>query len=620
MALKEINNAVVSDIVTKVFKLLDYSDNTQFEFIECEKVYIKKEGNKAVVGGKEKTDISRALMLYVTECRLGKTEFEISQKRHFDKLGFLIDLSRNGVIKVSKLKEIIDYIALLGFNTLHLYMEDVFDLPGYPHFGYRRGKYSHEELRAIDDYAYGMGIEVIPSIQTLGHMEQYVRYQEARDFTENTRVLLCGEEKTYVFIETLIKTLRSCFRTKTININCDEAQGVGVKMMMRQKKYTAPYNIVINHLKRVMKICEKYGFDAIANGDLFYGHLGNGYYDFSFNPDSEALSDLPMFNIQYWDYYHTAYKDYETLLKGHLKLGRNVIFMGGIWIWSGQLPNTKFTFETMNPALECMIDYGIKNVTAATFGDDGTETNIAFALPQLLVFSEHCFLGKDYSDEAVYNLSKNLLNLDMKALIALADYHYPWIENLPVEDYIFPNYMGKKLFYTDILYNMTGTYDFSKIMPKHQKALETVKNTGKGTCWEKYFKYSRLVFEINVKKMEIMGRIREAYSNKDAGWLKKVSDIEIPYLVSHYEQLMLLHEEQWLNIYKPFGWEELNNRYSSTIGRLKYAKRTIDKLISGVIDEIPELMYEFIEEAAPYQPYKGVCKYKDVRTSGLPLL
>ena len=57
-----------------------------------------------------------------------------------------------------------------------------------------------------------MGIEAVPSFQALGHLEQYVRYNEAKEFTENCRVLRCGEEKTYEFIETIVKSIHNCLK------------------------------------------------------------------------------------------------------------------------------------------------------------------------------------------------------------------------------------------------------------------------------------------------------------------------------------------------------------------------------------------------------------------------
>jgi len=39
-------------------------------------------------------------------------------------------------------------------------MEDSFELPDEPYFGYMRSRYSEEELCEIDDFAYMFGIEV----------------------------------------------------------------------------------------------------------------------------------------------------------------------------------------------------------------------------------------------------------------------------------------------------------------------------------------------------------------------------------------------------------------------------------------------------------------------------
>lgn len=59
------------------------------------------------------------------------------------------------------------------------------------------------ELQDIDDYAYELGIEVIPCIQAFGHMEQFLRYPFSSAATDNNRGLLAGEEKTYELIRDL---------------------------------------------------------------------------------------------------------------------------------------------------------------------------------------------------------------------------------------------------------------------------------------------------------------------------------------------------------------------------------------------------------------------------------
>jgi len=608
----------MSKIKSDIEKMLEIKLEYEFETVFYEGAYACLDSGKAIIGGKEITDLYRAFMLFSLEVKSGNKSFKIAQSRHFEKLGAFIDVSRNAVIKVSKFKEIINLMALLGFNTLHLYMEDVFDLPGYPHFGYRRGKYSHDELKEIDDYAYSMGIEVIPNIEVLGHLEQYLRYKEAEGFRESESVLFCGNDKAYEFIEAMIKTMRKCFRTDKIITHCDEAGTVGIPKMLEEKKYISTYDTAIWHLAKVVEICKKYGFESsVLDGDFFYFHMGIGYYDFEFNPKDDDIKKIPDVKINYWDYYHTDYTDYDTLMKGHLSLGKEVVFLGGMWIWCGQLPNVDFTFRTMEPALKCCVDYNIKEVSAATFGDDGNETNIAFALPTLLVFSEYCFNGNDYSTEKVYELSKRLLNLDMEMLRAVSDYHYPWIEGLDRSAYIWPVYMGKRIFYADVLYNQTDTYQFSHILSKHIAALKEIKNYGGNTPYNKYFKYAKQIFEITTEKIPLIENMRNAYAKKDIDWLKTAAEVSIPSLVCKYKKLMEIHEEQWLDTYKPFGWEELNNRYAGIIARLEYAKRRIENYLCGKIESIPELEYEFIEGVTGQYNLGGDYWYNKLKSCGI---
>ena len=40
--------------------------------------------------------------------------------------------------------------ALMGLNLVMLYTEDTYEVEGWPYFGYMRGRYSREELEAID--------------------------------------------------------------------------------------------------------------------------------------------------------------------------------------------------------------------------------------------------------------------------------------------------------------------------------------------------------------------------------------------------------------------------------------------------------------------------------------
>ena len=81
--------------------------------------------------------------------------------------------------------------------------------------------------------------------------------------------------------------------------------------------------------------------------------------------------------------------------------------------------------------------------------------------------------------------------------------------------------------------------------------------------------------------MKCIPMIKKAYYEKDVESLVCIIDNAIPELISLYEELQKLHERQWMNMYKPFGWEELNGRYGATISNLNYVQRTLGKYIMG---------------------------------------
>ena len=86
------------------------------------------------------------------------------------RLGTMLDCSRNAVMTVDAVKTWIGITAQLGYNTLMLYTEDTYEVGEEPYFGYARGRYSKAELKDIDAYAAAKGMELIPCIQTLAHL------------------------------------------------------------------------------------------------------------------------------------------------------------------------------------------------------------------------------------------------------------------------------------------------------------------------------------------------------------------------------------------------------------------------------------------------------------------
>ena len=204
----------------------------------------------------EKIHFFRALGVFLEQAR-ERDRFELTEEPRFDFNGTMLDVSRNGVLKVPVIKQFIRYMALMGLNGLMMYTEDTYEVKEQPYFGYMRGRYTASEMKACDDYADLFGIEMIPCIQTLGHLQQALKWGYAADMKDHADILLAGEPKTYAFIEQMITAASGMFRSKRIHIGMDEAFQVGLGKYLKLNGVQDRFQIMNDHVSRVLAITER---------------------------------------------------------------------------------------------------------------------------------------------------------------------------------------------------------------------------------------------------------------------------------------------------------------------------------------------------------------------------
>ncbi len=74
---------------------------------------------------------------------------ETMKKGYF---GVMLDMSRNGVMKVEQVKKFAKILSSFGYNMIQLYTEDTYEVDGEPYFGYMRGRYAKSEIKEIVKY------------------------------------------------------------------------------------------------------------------------------------------------------------------------------------------------------------------------------------------------------------------------------------------------------------------------------------------------------------------------------------------------------------------------------------------------------------------------------------
>lgn len=569
-------------------------------FKEGEKLSLLMDGERLTVEAPDISAAARGLFLAACALRDGEDIPELHQKRHIASCGMMLDMSRGGVMTVEAVKGMIDAHAALGLNLMMLYTEDTYTVPEAPYLGYLRGRYTEKELREMDDYAAESGVELVPCVQTLAHLEQFLQWDVNRDIKDNDCVLMIDEPKTYAWIRAALTALRRCFRTNRIHIGMDEAHGVGLGEYYQKHGAVNRFELLNRHLNRVVDICKELGFKPIMWSDMFYrlGSKNNDYYDTDAVVPESAIAQIPDVALCYWDYYHTDEPFYAGMLEGHRKMGKEVVFAGGIWTWSGILPHVRKTNATMYPALRACLKAGIGTVLATLWGDDGCETDYRLALNQLPIYSEHVWLGEDCTRAAVERMGERLTGLSEACFNAMGAFYADDEDHRP----------GKGLFYCDPLYPLTkGLWDLTGYREGLEEGVKTLeRHLDDSRC-----EYAWLAMRIALEKLNWVNELRPAYLRGDKAVVLAMANEKLPAMRELYVKMMSVWREQWESGRKRNGWETICARLGAVIARLDDVQRILIRWADGTIERVEEL------DETPL-PASRLCGRQDYHTMSFP--
>ncbi len=538
---------------------------------------------------KNRSDFFRALSIILQHAY--EKAFQRQETALFEACALMIDLSRNAVYRVDEIKRLLAFMALAGHNRCYLYMEDTYQLPGYPYFGYFRGRYSAEELKEIDNFAYSLGIEAIPCVQTLAHLSTTLKWGYARGMKDTDDILLVGEEDTYRFIEAMFSTLKGCFRTNRVHIGMDEAMGLGTGDYLKKHGYENQYSIMIEHLNRVNGIAQRLGLAPMIWDDMFYrSHdLNHDYYNFDVQITDEDIRLVPQnITLVYWDYYHTQEQEYDKLLAMRDRYPNDIVFAGGIWRWMGLVPSYSKTFATTNAALAACKRHKVKEIMATAWGDDGAETSIETILPGIILFGEHCY-GQPADEQAISLRLRFLTGLSLQDFQAIEK-----LDILPGGDY--PNVKtknpSKHILYQDILMGAFDGYFADEAIEKHYKDCEKELHQltqREGNAYSDLFEmYGRLASVLELK-CRLGIRIRRAYLQNNRVQLMTIVQDTLPQLrmaVSAFKQAFM---KVWFYEAKGYGFEVIDIRLGGLLSRIDTVTVRLSAYLNGEIREIEEL-------------------------------
>ena len=318
-------------------------------------------------------------------------EVTIEESFRFKFRGYHLDIARGGVPNLATFKKILRTLFLLKYNYFGIYLEDLFPWKKYPEIGKFRGRLTEEALREIINYGSKLGIEVFPSLELTGHMENILVLPEFRRFSEwhspKEGCLDLSDKEARDFSYELLKEVLAFFPSKYIHIGGDETWALGRgKSLDKSWRFEGP-SLYKQQYENLIKISKGYGKEPIVWGDMISGM----YLNEEEKEKWEVVLKSKIWNdviIANWDYSANSKKFFKDKIDLFGKRKDKEIACPGLANWNTYYPDFDTAIENLRNFLTASKEENLFGFLITAWGDDGEECLFSFLDPLILASME----------------------------------------------------------------------------------------------------------------------------------------------------------------------------------------------------------------------------------------
>lgn len=316
----------------------------------------------------------------------------VEEKLKFEFRGFHLDVARGGVPTVDTLKKLLRWLFILKYNYFALYVEDLFPWEKYPDIGARRGRYSVEEWREVVDYGKRLGIEVFPSLELCGHMENILTLPRYWRFSEWHRpqegCLNVSDEEARKFAEDLLAEALEKTESKYIHIGGDETWALGRgRSLDKTLRFEGPRLYAEHHSKLIRMVRER-GKTPLLWGDMIAGM----YLRETERELWKTVLENPAWReavIANWDYTPNTVEYFREKIRLFKERGYRQVACPGLWNWNKYYPDFDTALANVRNFLQAAREEGVMGFLVTAWGDDGEECLFSFLYPLILAAMEY---------------------------------------------------------------------------------------------------------------------------------------------------------------------------------------------------------------------------------------
>ncbi len=296
---------------------------------------------------------------------------EITDSPDLPVRGFMLDISRTRVPTQSELLRLIAALGKLRANQLQLYIEHTFAFPGHEDAWHHASPLTPAEIRELDEACAQLGIELVPNLNTFGHMERWLRHPRYRAMAECPEGwihpltnqfkefpgTLRPDQASLDFAASLLDSYLPNFRSRQVNIGGDEPWELGQGFSKQAVAERGKHRVYLDHLKKLCALATARGHTPQFWGDILLEDLA-------------LAQDAPADTVPVVWGYDAGHPFNEQCGRLH-ELGRNYLVAPGTSAWqsfTGRLDNA---LTNQAEAVGAAIRQGARGILLTTWGDNG---------------------------------------------------------------------------------------------------------------------------------------------------------------------------------------------------------------------------------------------------------
>ena len=287
--------------------------------------------------------------------------------------GFMLDISRCKVPKVSEIIRLINLLSLFKYNRLELYTEHTYAFEGREVVWAGSGALTKGDYERISAACRFAGVELVPNLNGLGHMERWLRHPEYAHLAESKApfidplggvrkwpTTLFPDENALNFMDSLYGQFLPNFSSGKVNIGGDEPWelGMGRSRDLCRKLKNGKYDIYLRHMKSLAALCRKRGkAEAYFWADVLMKR-------------PEFAADLPPHMVPVlWGYYldHPCREQCEFMRN----LGRRFLVAPGTSTWNSFGSRWDCARKNIAEFTACAAEFGADGMLLTQWGDNG---------------------------------------------------------------------------------------------------------------------------------------------------------------------------------------------------------------------------------------------------------